>query len=754
MDNKENNTNISNIFFNKDANSINIAETLFQQKEENLDENIDENIDENTDENIEKINERNNKDFFSNIPLIYFLVKIILLFEAQIIRFLIQIGDFYFSCIITNMYLEIILIQVCASAISNVFIKIYAFISALIFAFLMKSTVTIAYWELYQLKWFDLNPFNSITNLLNLELKVYQIRNVSYIVNIILGIIFWLLIIGILTMSNNNCKFLDSINLMIFIIIPIIKYLILYFSYIFICFRNLIYSQNREENEKNPFQYWLKLNNLIDQGVIKIGGASPENNSEDNKVSFCTKLFCKEILFEVKTCTDKILKISLKTLFRIFLAILSFIYCLYLLFNRGATAESIFFLIFVYYFSLIISIHFSTPLWIINAIYRWHLKRKKRYDEKLHEKCRIFNEKFGTFKIIDSLPLILSLVFLLFLCISAIVFDIREPIFKTAEKRINKVNKFKVTDWKREYFSEIKNIENAICFTNIYGLSLLKISSLAFASYMNDPENIIDYYEKSFFKEKIENITEMRYLDRNSQFAVVLMTNIDIPNEKPLTVFSIQASIKKLDFWVDLEIFCSAAFFSITRILSMDKLESITSRAITWLLSIPIKTLEKFTLFSKYIDSLNVEEEIKKISGTRNIIFTGHSLGGGLAKYLGLKYHKQNVAFSGPGITPLEYKFTEEENYYKYFKSNLIDIVPDNDLIPKVETSRGILYRVLCEKSFLHCHYMSRTLCQIGATCRREDLSGDICMSIFGKNKYEEMRELARIKSKMPDDYN
>lgn len=236
---------------------------------------------------------------------------------------------------------------------------------------------------------------------------------------------------------------------------------------------------------------------------------------------------------------------------------------------------------------------------------------------------------------------------------------------------------------------------------------------------------------------------------------MVLMTNIDIAGQKPITVFSIQASVKRLDYWLDFEIFCSSALFTLTRILTVNKLESLTSRAITWLLTMPIRLLENFTLFSKYIESLkDIDEEIKKINGERNIIFTGHSLGGGMAKYLGLKYHKKNIGISGPGITPLEYKFYKDDNYYKYFKSNLIDIVPDNDIIPRIERTGGIEYRVICEKNFIACHQMKRILCHMGAICRREDLTGDLCMSIFGRDEYKEMRELAGIKSEIPKDYD
>ena len=38
--------------------------------------------------------------------------------------------------------------------------------------------------------------------------------------------------------------------------------------------------------------------------------------------------------------------------------------------------------------------------------------------------------------------------------------------------------------------------------------------------------------------------------------------------------------------------------------------------------------------------------------------------------------------------------------------------------------------------------------------CRREDLTGDLCMSIFGKDAYEEIRDLAGLTSKIPDEYS
>ena len=55
----------------------------------------------------------------------------------------------------------------------------------------MRNVCTIAYWELFQLKWFKLNPFESITNLFCPDIKKHVKKNIYYIVNIIFGIIFY-----------------------------------------------------------------------------------------------------------------------------------------------------------------------------------------------------------------------------------------------------------------------------------------------------------------------------------------------------------------------------------------------------------------------------------------------------------------------------------------------------------------------------------------------------------------------------------
>ena len=700
------------------------------------------------------------KELFTSSPIIALLLKIFFLIEGQIVRAMVQFGDLYFAAIITNIYLEIVIIIICSSAESNIMAQIYAFLSSLIFAYLMRNVCTIAYWELFQLKWFKLNPFESITNLFNPNIKKHVKKNIYYIVNIIFGILFYLFIIGTFTMPRNEGKFLDVVVFVIFVLIPFLKFVCYYCCYIFICFRDMFRHDKLndiDDNCKDPFLFWLQLNNLTNKGKIKVGISNEsidfKYKNKKKKKNCCEKLFFKAISFHFSLCSKKII-LHLQTLFKIIFAILSLSYFIYSFLKKSLSLSGLIFIISLYIISLIICIEFSTPMWIINSIYRWHLKIKKKYERKYQMKCRKLNEKFGYFKLIDMIPVILSIGLLFFIFFTNIFFRISSWYLFDNIRKIEEKGKFIEGNWTKEILSEQSNFENIICNSSIYGLNMLKIGSLALASYTSNIENTRNYIEKSFFKEKIEKINEMRILNEKSKYGVVLLITVTIPHEKPLSIFAIQGSIKKLDWWLDIEIFCSSAIFSFLNRISVTQLESLTSNIITWLLTLPLRFLDKLTLFKKYFESLDpyISEEIKIINGTNNIIFIGHSLGGGLAKFFGLKYHKESVSFSGPGITPLEFKLKDELNY-KYFKTNLIDVIPDYDTIPRIETSAGIRYRVLCNKGFFECHGIERTICQMGATCRREDLTGDLCMSLFGKEYYN-IRKLAGIKNNMPEEYN
>ena len=131
----------------------------------------------------------------------------------------------------------------------------------------------------------------------------------------------------------------------------------------------------------------------------------------------------------------------------------------------------------------------------------------------------------------------------------------------------------------------------------------------------------------------------------------------------------------------------------------------------------------------------------------RIIFFTGHSLSGGLAKLLGVKYNKQSISFSGPGVTPLEIEYSRKNN--NYIKTTFVDVIPDKDVVPRIEKTSGTVFRVICDlpilKALLKCHSIGRTVCMMGIMCNDEDnYVTKLCQGIFDNNELNEIRKNIR----------
>ena len=85
----------------------------------------------------------------------------------------------------------------------------------------------------------------------------------------------------------------------------------------------------------------------------------------------------------------------------------------------------------------------------------------------------------------------------------------------------------------------------------------------------------------------------------------------------------------------------------------------------------------------------------------------------------------------------------EISGYSNYFKSNFIDVIPDNDIVPRLEVSGGIKYRVLCNKDPVSCHSVDRTLCMIGLMCEQEETTKKLCLSMknIKEKEYNDMKK-------------
>lgn len=293
-------------------------------------------------------------------------------------------------------------------------------------------------------------------------------------------------------------------------------------------------------------------------------------------------------------------------------------------------------------------------------------------------------------------------------------------------------------------------VKSPMCYTSIHHLNFIQLCSLAQAAYLSEEkiEKVKNFFGNNpVFKDSNLKIINMTFLTNRDDNAVLLKTDIQILNShRNLTVFSIRGSHSPRDWLLDLEMYTPSFILTVIKSIPLiQNDESLTSKAVKAFLTFPYMFLEDITLLKYYSKTIikKVDEIIENSKNT-DFIFAGHSLGGGMSKYIAFHYKKISFSVSGPGVTPLEYMSSGNKDYDNNFRKNFIDIIPDHDIVPRLEISGGTKYRVLCNKDLLTCHSLDRTICMIGVMCQQEEYTKDLClqMPIIGREKYKEMKQL------------
>jgi lipase ATG15 len=134
-----------------------------------------------------------------------------------------------------------------------------------------------------------------------------------------------------------------------------------------------------------------------------------------------------------------------------------------------------------------------------------------------------------------------------------------------------------------------------------------------------------------------------------------------------------------------------------------------------------------------YALSQYVQQLLASAVPRANVIVVGHSLGGGLAKIVGVSNNVTAVSISGPGILLSRHKFALTKQGIMYgltfpfyilrfaliARAHTTDVTTDKDVVPLIDTHGGTQYRLDCAKStpHHHCHYLTAILAQMLALC-------------------------------------
>ena len=373
------------------------------------------------------------------------------------------------------------------------------------------------------------------------------------------------------------------------------------------------------------------------------------------------------------------------------------------------------------------------PNWIVTILFRCCIPKKRRKKQA----------QFGIF------PLLAAFVYSLIILVELILFvlfvfvpeaDYSKIIWTPPTEEFNRTKA-----QSRDY------IKPTFCFTKVHHVSILQLIAFANDAYYNEGNGRnIDYMTYSFFKDSDIKIYPRGNLTGNATGATMVRYDLDIPNSsRNVTILSIRGTSTNVDWWLDFQLFFSSALLTVTKnaVPLLTKSDSKTYQFASFLFSIPTRSFIELSLIDDYMNTLQKAYKENLASfGDNTIIFVGHSLGGGLAKIMGKMYVKESVSLSGPGISIFNHLWNPDvKNYNENFPISFIDIVPDMDLVPRVEVSGGTYYRIICDAGSGQCHSALRSLC-MGAIMCHEDAEY-VCMKSFNYTQadIDHMKKISNI---------
>jgi len=119
-----------------------------------------------------------------------------------------------------------------------------------------------------------------------------------------------------------------------------------------------------------------------------------------------------------------------------------------------------------------------------------------------------------------------------------------------------------------------------------------------------------------------------------------------------------------------------------------------------------------FTSLLQYVRS-----QVNKTNlGEKQIYITGHSLGGGYAAIVGALESITAVTFSAPGLEATSAILSPTPELPR-LRFTGINVVPDGDLVPQVDSQSGSVLKINCAKNAIDCHSIQSTLCELAAKC-------------------------------------
>lgn len=559
---------------------------------------------------------------------------------------------------------------------------------------------------------------------------ILVIIEISYITGFVLGF------------SSITSKFTDIVHIIVLSIIYF-YYLVLYFGYIVISIY-LMYKLIR--NTKNCCgclnDFFLDLAEHLDSFF--------ENKNPLPKINlFCyiiNPILTKSYLDEEGNLLPK-LKISgwngfwinAKKYIRIILFFGSFFLAIFVMEKKNAF--SIFFFLLFYLCMCLLSFMMNFPFFV----------RNKNTFGKFWDPTIKYNEKYKLEypKLITILRIINTLI--IFLASLGLVFS----FFKFDEKNsLDEISSLTFTVSTQNTNTDANLLLPNICTSKINNIPIyLYMPFINDAYYFND--NIsplktsfdIEGYKELFFDNTFtinvgSNLIEAKPTENNEDQVKMIQYEVT-KDSKEITILSIKGTSNKKDLFLDMQLYFPSILLNLLTTFSLfgQQKDSLYFGFLEYGLSIPYRIFSQYLIVDGYLnDLLNAYNKYKNTFKS-NVVIVGHSLGGGLCKILGRLVNKQAISLSGPGVNAFHSLWGYSGNS-ENFEISAIDLVPDMDLVPRVEVSGGTVYRIVCKEGPLDCHAKNLSLCEVLIMCRNPNYK-EYCTKMAGLNE-KQIEEILR----------
>lgn len=424
--------------------------------------------------------------------------------------------------------------------------------------------------------------------------------------------------------------------------------------------------------------------------------------------------------------------IGLKKVIRIILFFGSFFLAIFAMVKKNAFSI-IFFLLF-YIFMFFLSFMMNFPYFVRNKntnSFKEFWSPTIYYDEKY---------KLEYPKLITILRIINLLI--IFLASLGLVFS----FFSFDEKNsLDEISSLTFTSSTGNTDTDANLLLPNICTSKINNIPIyLYMPFINDAYYFNDnPSSLktsfeIDGYKDLFFDNTftinvVGNLIEAKQTENNED--QVKMIQYDVTKDgKEITILSIKGTSNKKDLFLDMQLYFPSILLNLLTTFSVfgQQKDTLYFGFLEYGLSIPYRIFSQYLIVDGYLNDLLIAYNNNENKFKSNVVIVGHSLGGGLCKILGRLVNKQAISLNGPGVNAFHSLWGyagKSEN----FEISAIDLVPDMDLVPRVEVSGGTVYRIVCKEGPLDCHAKNLSLCEVLIMCRSPNYV-EYCTKMAGLN--------------------